>query len=316
MDSRQIRYFASIFENGTLTGAAAQERVAVSALSHHLANMEAELGTRLFVRRPRGMEPTAAGMRLYEHARSILKAMSTAERDIRQAADEVSGDVSIGLAYSAVKAIGVPLMQRVVESYPKLRISLTESLSGMSFVHLMSSEVDLALVFNPPADARLKIEPVLEEKMVCVGRSDIIGDTESPITFDEVLDLPVIILRRGISARALMNDVTLLKRLEACAKFQINSVHAIGGCLVAGLGCVIGTKLFMRDYLERGELHYRPIVGPELSRTLYVCELADRPPTFALEAVRTLILGLVARAVAEGTWEATPLASVLDRAAS
>jgi LysR family nitrogen assimilation transcriptional regulator len=114
----------------------------------------------------------------------------------------------------------------------------------------------------------------------------------------------MILLRQGISARALMDDTSLLKKLEGRAKLQMNSVHAIGASLAAGLGCTIGTKLFMYEHIESGLLHYRPIVEPELSRTLYVCEMADRPATYALEAVRSLILDLVRRSVTDGRWEA------------
>lgn len=35
-----------------------------------------------------------------------------------------------------------------------------------------------------------------------------------------------------------------------------------------------------------------------------MCDLADRPPTIALETVRVLILNLVRDAVASGAWEA------------
>ncbi len=64
MDSRQLRYFAAIYDHGTLSSAAEHLRVAISALSHHLANLERELSAPLFVRKPRGMQPTAAGERL------------------------------------------------------------------------------------------------------------------------------------------------------------------------------------------------------------------------------------------------------------
>jgi LysR family transcriptional regulator, nitrogen assimilation regulatory protein len=304
MDSRQLRYFAAMYEQGTLSNAAETCRVAVSALSHHLANLEAEFGAPLFVRKPRGLQPTAAGERLYVHAKSILKAMSAAEKDIREAGGEISGEVSVGMAYSAVKAIGVDLARRIVSDYPKVRLSLSESLSGSTLMHLMASEVDIALVYNPPADPRLKTQAVLEEQMVLVGTRAIIGDSDQPVRFADILDLPMILLRQGISARALMDDTNLLKKLEGRAKLQMNSVHAIGASLAAGLGCTIGTKLFMYEHIESGLLHYRPIVEPELSRTLYVCEMADRPATYALEAVRSLILDLVRRSVMDGRWEA------------
>jgi LysR family nitrogen assimilation transcriptional regulator len=309
MDSRQLRYFAAIYEHGTLASAAEHCRVAVSALSHHLSNLEAELSTALFVRKPRGMQATAAGERLYVHAKSILKAMSAAEKDIRQAGEEIAGDVSVGMAYSAVKAIGVALAKRITADFPKVRLSLSESLSGSTLLHLMASEVDIALVYNPPADPRLKTYPVLEESMILVGTREIIGDSNEPIGFAELLDMPMILLRQGVSARALVNDVALLKKLEARAKLQMNSVQAIGGSLAAGLGCAIGTKLFMYEHLESGLIHFRPIIEPELSRTLYLCEMADRPATYALETVRAVMLELVSEAVINGRWEAKLLSA-------
>lgn len=304
MDSRQLRYFAAIYEEGSLARAAERERVAVSALSRHLANLEAEFGGPLFTREPRGVRPTAAGERLFGHARAILRAMAAAQADLREEGREVAGDVSIGMAYSAVKAIGVTLMRRVLADYPKLRLSLTESLSGSTLLHLMSSEVDLAMVYNPPADPRLRTQPVLEERMELVGRPDLIGQPGAPIRFEELLELPLIILRQGVSARALIDDAGLLKRLEAHARLQMNSVYAIGDSLLAGLGCAIGTRLFMREHLESGMLASRPIIEPDLWRTLYVCEIADRPATYALETVRRLCISLTLNAVASGAWEA------------
>lgn len=303
MDSRQLRYFTAIHEEGSLARAAEREHVAISALSRHLANLEAELGTQLCIREHRGMRPTAAGLRLYEHARNILRAMSAAETDLRDEGREVAGDVAIGMAYSAVKAIGVTLMQRVLADYPLVRLSLSESLSGSTLLHLLASEVDLALVYNPPPDPRLRTQAVLQEEMVLLGRPDIVGGA-GPISFDEMLELPLIILRQGLSARALLDDASMRKRLEERARLQMNSVSATAGSLLAGIGCAIGTQLFMQEHLAEGSLVARPIVAPELVRTLYICEMTDRPPTFALETVRQLCINLTLDAVASGRWDA------------
>ena len=275
MDLRQLRYFVAIFESGTLSNAADNLRIAASALSHHLANLESELGVKLFYRKPRGMAPTAAGHRLHEHAKLILKTLAAAEADLREAGGEISGDVSIGMAYSAVKAIGVDLARRVLQDFPRLELALTESLSGTTLMNLLASDVDIALVYNPPLDPSLRTQPILEERMVLVGKREIIGEDKGPITFEELLKLPIILLRQGVSARAILDDINLLKK-----------------------------KLFMQDQLAKGTVHFRPIVEPELSRTLYMCELTSRPPTFALEAVRNLALELIEEAVNDGRWEA------------
>lgn len=304
LDTRRLRYFAAIFDHGSLNKAATELRVAASALSHHLGQLEAQLGAPLFDRKPRGMAPTAAGLRLYEHAKSILKAIEAAETDLREAEQRVSGHVAIGMSYSAVKAIGVELVSTVLRDYPAVQLALSESLSGAALPHLLASDVDMALIYNPPTDASLRAEPVLEEDMVCVGRPEIIGDTEAPIPVADLLELPIILLRQGAAARAIVDDTALLKKIEARARLQMNSIQAIAGSLEAGLGCVIGTRLFMQDQLARGVVRARPIVSPSLSRTLYLCHLASRPPTFATEAIRRTVLALVRRAVEDGRWDA------------
>jgi LysR family nitrogen assimilation transcriptional regulator len=307
MDSRQLRYFVAVYEHRNLSRAADQTGVAQSALSHHIANLEADFATPLFERKPRGMEPTAAAERLYEHARIILRAMADAEKEVKQGGEEISGEVSIGMANSGVKAIGVALMQTVLSKYPKLKLSLTESLSGTTLLHLMASEVDLALVYNPPSDKDLVAEPVLEEEMFCVGTPALIGSGDAPLTFEEFARLPIIMLLQGISSRALLDDPVLLKRLEASAVLHLNSISGTTGALLAGLGCAAATKLFVREQLKAGLLVAREVIEPKLTRTLYLCRLRSRPSTYVMEEMKRLMLALIAEQVRNGTWEAVTL---------
>jgi LysR family nitrogen assimilation transcriptional regulator len=206
-----------------------------------------------------------------------------------------------------MKAIGVPLMKAVLAKYPNLKLSLTESLSGATLMHLMASEVDLALVYNPPSDKDLIAEPVLEEQMFCVGTAKVIGKSKAPITFEELTRLPLMTFRHGLSARALLDDPVLLKRLEPNAILHLNSINGMTGALVAGLGCTVASKLFAQEALQSGRLVAREVIEPKLTRTLYLCRLRNRPMTYAMEEMRRLILSLIADRVGQGAWEATLL---------
>ena len=64
-----LRYFLAVAQSGSLTEASARLHVAASALSRQIAGLEAQLGTPLFERHPRGMVLTAAGEILAVHAR-------------------------------------------------------------------------------------------------------------------------------------------------------------------------------------------------------------------------------------------------------
>jgi LysR family transcriptional regulator, nitrogen assimilation regulatory protein len=304
MDSRQLRYFCAIYEQRTLSGAADHLRIAASALSYHLTNMEAQLGGPLFARKARGLAPTAAGDRLYTHAKSILYAIEAAERDITSARQEITGHLAIGLGHTTIKAIGIDLIREVTIRHPRLRLAVSESLSGGHLANLLAREIELAVFYNPPVTAGVSITPILEEPLVCLGRPELIGSTSDPIPFDEVLKLPVISLRHGISARGIIDNRDLLDRLETSAQFELNSAVFVADALLEGIGCAIINPLFVRGHVEAGTLHIRPIVAPQLYRTLVMCELENRRPSFAAEAVKGLILDLVGTAVSSGVWKA------------
>jgi len=304
MDIRQLRYYSAIFEHKNLSHAAAASNVAQSAISHHLSNLETDLGVTLFTRKPRGMEPTAAGIKLYEHAKLILKAVNSAEQDLRQSSEIIAGDIAIGIPFSAMKAVGLPLMQAVLKDFPNVRLSIVESLSTNTFSDLLSSDVDISLFYNPQKDDRVTMQPVLEEELLCVGKASIIGASDAPITFDEIAGLPTLLLRQGVSTRAVIDRPGLLSKLEAGIPLHLNSVNGIITGLLAGLACTLAPRVFVSEHLYAGDLHARPIVSPSLTRKLYVGHLKDRPATHLSEAMISLLLELIAKEVECGRWDA------------
>lgn len=304
MDIRQLRYFQAIYENGSLLAASRRVNVATTALSYHLGRLEEEVSARLFDRTPRGLTPTAAGERLHDHATAILRAIDVALADLRQGGKEISGSVRVGMAYSAVRAIGVPLARKLLTEHPKVQLSLNESLSGATLTSLLRGEVDVALVYNPPADDRIKTRPLLVERMACVGREDLIGPPGVPITVDEMMTLPIIVLQQGVASGMVMNELDQLKRIESRAVLKMNSIQAISGALRERLGCTIATRLSVSGAVADGTLSCRPIVQPGLSRELHLCEPSGTPQTYVLETIKTMLVSLIVEAVGSGAWEA------------
>ncbi|MBP6018861.1 MAG: LysR family transcriptional regulator [Burkholderiaceae bacterium] len=312
MDIKQLRAFLAIYELGGISRAAERERTAPSVLSHHLANLEAQFPKPLFIRNSRGLLPTESGHRLYTHAVAILRALRFAKEDICNMEGQITGQVAIGMAYSAMQAIGENLMRIVLAQYPGLSLVLSETLSGSTIEQLMDAQIDLALAYSPSQDARLNLMPLLEERMVCIGKTSVIGNTTEPITVEELLSLPYILLRKGITGRTVMNDLRLQKQFEQNARLETDNVHALSLFVGGGLGCVIGTQSYMREQTDVDGLAYRDIVEPQMLRTLYLCEKADKPPSSAVEVLRREVLGLIATEVREGRWKCERVMFDLD----
>lgn len=304
MDIRQLSYFRAVCEHRNISHAAANCNVAQSALSHHIARLEEELETELFVRKPRGMEPTSAGLLLYEHTRRVLDALERAKSEVRRDQTEIAGDVAVSMPFTVVKLIGVPLMTAISNRYPKLRLLLEEAFSGAAFDLLSNRRVNLTVAFNPPADSRIVREPLLEEEMFCVGRTDIIGKTDRPIRLAEMAKLPVVLLKSGALVRGLTDRPSLVRRIDEAAHIRLASVAATIGALENGLGCTLAPRSLVDEQLRRGKLRARRLSDGGMSRTLYLGYLESDPPTREREVTRELIREITASVVEEGRWPA------------
>ncbi len=58
MDIRELRYFAAVFAERNLTAAARRCFISQPSISAAITNLEAELGTTLFIRHKKGVAPT------------------------------------------------------------------------------------------------------------------------------------------------------------------------------------------------------------------------------------------------------------------
>jgi DNA-binding transcriptional LysR family regulator len=79
----QIRYFVAVAEQGHVSNAARDLRIAQPALSRQIKNLEGELGTTLFLRTPKGMRLSRSGEVFLPHARTILAGVDAAARAVR-----------------------------------------------------------------------------------------------------------------------------------------------------------------------------------------------------------------------------------------
>lgn len=309
MNSRQLRYFVAVCEFCNLSRAANHCNTAASAISHHVAALETELETRLFVRKPQGMEPTAAGLKLLDHARAILAAFETAASDVRTGQAGVSGSISVGMPFSVITVIGGALMRRVIEDLPRVHLVLHEAFSGVGFQALRNGEVEAALIFNPTLDGQSERIPVLEEELFCIGHPDIVGRAPDPIRLQEMSELPVALLQSGFLSRALNDRPADLTRLQAGARIHLASVAGTLSALKEGLACTLAPKVMVAEDLAAGRLVARPVTDPGLTRTLYMVFPPDHRPTRLREVMSELIFAQIHASVSEGRWVGAKLIS-------
>lgn len=299
----QLRYFLAVSETGNISHAASRLNVAQSAISHHISELEADIGQALLIRKHRGVELTAAGHRLANHARTILRALDVARDDVRSQDGRLVGQITVAMPYSPIRAIGTEVLRRMHDAHPESVVILSEGLSAYTYERVLDGSADIGLTFNPPPDDVTNRTPLLEEELLCVGTPGLLDHRTDPIEYDDLSQLPLAFLHLGDLSRAILSQPGQINRFRSATRFQLASIAATLGVAEAGLACVLVPRTMVRDQLEKGSLIARTICNPTPTRALVSLSRRDNAATRLREAVSAMILDVTRDAVINGTWE-------------
>ena len=143
MEHRQLERFLAVIDHGSLVAAARHLQLTQQALSASLANLEQDLGVRLFDRSPGGITlPTAHGQALVRHARAQLAGAERARQELLNLSDGQTGTVTVGLGESFAGDIIATALMRFREMRPGIRVNLIEGYSEKLRHRLYEGEFD------------------------------------------------------------------------------------------------------------------------------------------------------------------------------
>ena len=168
LDVTRLRVLVSVARQGSVTAAARELNYAQPSISHHLARLEAETGTKLIQRAGRGVRLTDAGRLLADRAAEVLGRLDAAENELAAHAGLRRGRVRLAAFPSALGTIVPAAAARLQAEHPGLEIMLTEAEPPEAMRMLRAGYVDAALVFrhqqtagvDAPRERLLLDEPV------------------------------------------------------------------------------------------------------------------------------------------------------------
>ncbi|BCB77424.1 LysR family transcriptional regulator [Phytohabitans flavus] len=155
IDPRRLAVLRAVADAGGVLAAASVLHLTPSAVSQHIARLEAETGvtlldrSRLGGRRSVGL--TAAGRLLAGHAGRLAEVLAAAERDLAALTGQVSGPVTVGAIPTAVRHLVAPAAAAVATTAPGVRVHVRQLEPGRQA--LRAGELDLFVGEGDPAGA-------------------------------------------------------------------------------------------------------------------------------------------------------------------
>ena len=308
MEFRQLRYFTAIAQHGTFSKAAEQVFVAQSALSHQLAQLEEELGTRLFHRSRRGVELTESGRIFLAHATAILRQVDDARASVRNIEGDPSGKVVFGVPHSVSNALALPLLQTIRQRLPKVELELTEELTGNLIPQLRSGQINLAVLFDDGTLDEFAHEYLLDEHLALISPASAPDRPRAAITLKQALTLPLILPANPHGVRPIIDAAARAHGLPVPNVIaDISSISILRTTLLAGLGHTLLPVMPLQHELAAGSLCAVPVKSPPLTRRLALCASKHIPLSSAANAVSRHTVELTKTLCSTHAWQGAAL---------
>jgi DNA-binding transcriptional LysR family regulator len=148
LDVTRLRVLVAVARHGSVTAAAHALNYAQPSVSHHLARLEAETGTKLVTRAGRGIRLTDAGRLLAERAVEVIGRLDAAENELAVFSGLRAGRLRLAAFPSALGTI-VPAAAAILhDKHPSVDLRLTEAEPPEAVRMLRAGYVDVALIFR------------------------------------------------------------------------------------------------------------------------------------------------------------------------
>ncbi len=141
--TRSLEAFVAVTRLGSLSSAGADIGMSIPALSRRIAALEADLGTSLFERHPRGLALTQAGERYHAQAVAAINLLRAAGEGLRRAERDV---VRLTTFPSFAIRWLLPRLPAFASSHPEVEVEVRTSLA---YEDLVAHDIDLAVRLVP-----------------------------------------------------------------------------------------------------------------------------------------------------------------------
>ncbi|MFI9650727.1 LysR family transcriptional regulator [Streptomyces sp. NPDC052040] len=268
MDLQQMRYVLAVAETASFTRAAEQCHIVQSALSHQVARLEKELGTRLFERTSRRVRLTTAGEAFLPAARQALQAAERARADVAAATGEIRGRLTVG-SIPTVTAVDLPAVLRDYrQRYPEVRISLRAGSSERFAEEVRDGRLDAAFLGVQPGFRTHGVH----DKELARGKHVAVVAPDHPLAARPEVDLALLTeevfvdFADGSAARAQSDQAFAAAGLQREVAFEVSGVELMVRMVRHGLGIALLPAAFT---VELHGLRCVPITnGPEREERL------------------------------------------------
>ena len=224
---RHFLYLDAVARAGSIRKAAEKLPVASPALNRKILEIEADVGTPLFERLPRGVRLTSAGEVLIAAVRRSMADMRSAESQIEQLRGLVRGTVRIGCAESVATDLVPATVALYQQTHPGVQFEIVSGVTGNLVAALLADDVDLILAHDPDPSEALRVISAIAQPLCAMLRPDHPLAGRKTLRLVDCVGYTVALGDRSFGSRRLLDGVVARARIGLKIGLEASTVETL-----------------------------------------------------------------------------------------
>jgi DNA-binding transcriptional LysR family regulator len=264
MDLAALKAFVEVADRRSFSDAADVLYLTQPAVSKRVAQLEQELGARLFDRVGRRVSTTAAGAALLPRARRLLNDAGDLRNYLHDLSGQVRGRLLMGTSHHiGLHRLPVPL-KHYTRDFPEVQLDIRFMDSEAACRAVETGELELAIVTLPPAESqRLELQPLWDDRLVFVVSRDHPLAAPGRARLSDLAGYPAVLPGPTTYTRAILEAELLAQGVVLDVAMATNYLETLRMLVATGLGWSLLPATLLND-----ELKVVQVAGVALSRRL------------------------------------------------
>lgn len=251
-----LAFFQRIAQSGSLTGAARELGLSLSAVSKRLQQLESRLGVSLAARTTRRLALTTEGERYLRRGAMILDDLSDLESSLFDQGAALSGRLRINATFGFGRRHVAPLISRFAELHPQLELLLELTSFPLG---LDEQGFDINIRVGEPPDSRWIAKRLLANRRVLCASPRYLASAPALDRLEDLARHRCLIVRENDTDYSLWrfesSDGSLAQRsIRVHGRLASNDAEAMTRMALDGHGVLLRSWWDVHEHLASGEL--------------------------------------------------------------
>lgn len=234
----RLRTLVTIADLGSFAEAARVLHLAAPTVSLHMADLEAQVGAPLLLRKRGEVRATGVGEALVERARRLLADADETLAVVQRQVQGLAGRVRLGASTGAIAHLLPQALEVLGQQHPDIDVQVAVLTSQHTMARLAAGTLDVGLVALPqPTVQGVQVEPWRRDPVMAFVPAKWPAPTRATPRW--LAGQPLILNDEGTSLSRLTGEWFALAGEQPRARIQLNYNDAIKSLVAAGYGATL-----------------------------------------------------------------------------